>query len=69
MHAGISAGVAGNELGGLVDVDVVFVAVVVLPAFFGPPCVCVLVGQFVGLVNVLAPLNGQRTGFNEGTRP
>ncbi|MEQ1590872.1 MAG: hypothetical protein ABL892_00635 [Thiobacillaceae bacterium] len=36
MYAGIGAGLRGNKLGGLADVDVALVAVVVLPAFFRP---------------------------------
>ena len=64
-HAGIRACVAGNEFGVFVDVDVVLIAVVVLPALLCPACVCVFVRQFIGLIGILAPLNRYSTCFDE----
>lgn len=49
---------AGNELG--VFVNVVLVAVVVLPAFLSTACIRAFVDQFVGPLSILSLLYGHR---------
>ena len=41
MYVGGGTNSCGDELGALVDVDVVFVTIVLLPAFLRPACITV----------------------------
>jgi hypothetical protein len=57
---------AGNEFGVFVDVDVVFVAIVVLSPLLCPACIKVFVRQFVGLLGALTPFDRDSTGLDQG---
>lgn len=63
MYAGTGASSGGDELGVLVDVDVVLVAIVVLPAFLRPAGITVFLRQFG---RGLAPVDRHRIGLDEG---
>lgn len=60
MHIGGRTGLRRNELGIPVDVDMVLVAVVVLPTFLCPAGINVFLRQ---LGRGLAPFNRYRVGF------
>ena len=62
MYAGGGTG-GGDEIGILVDVDVVLVAIVVLSAFLRPAGITVLLRQFG---RGFAPVDGDSIGLDDG---
>ena len=63
MYVGGGTNSGGDELGVLVDVDVVFVTIVLLPTFLRPARITVFLRQFG---RGLAPVDGDSIGLDDG---